>query len=176
METVIQGMLGIGNNIIGSMNERFNTYLPLYYFPESEQESIASAMLVLGILFGLFSGYAIWHRWFAPITVEIFFIMAAGCLLQEKASCLAIILLVAVWLGIWSGNKKNVNHGWRTGFCLCAGTILIGGVLSFCFLEYKPNEQVANIKKQIETNIHRWRFGEDNLPEGDLCRAGHLFD
>lgn len=176
METVIQGMLGIGNNIIGSMNERFNTYLPLYYFPESEQESIAWAMLVLGILFGLFSGYAIWRRWLGPITVEIFFIMAAGCLLQEKASCLAIILLVAVWLGIWSGNKKNVNHGWRTGFCLCAGTILIGGVLSFCFLEYKPNEQVANIKKQIETNIHRWRFGEDNLPEGDLCRAGHLFD
>lgn len=176
METVIQGMLGIANSIIESMNERFDTYLPLYYLPESEKESIVWAMLVLGILFGLFSGYAIWRRWFAPITVEIFFIMAAGCLLQEQASFLAIILLTAVWLGLWSGDKKSIDYGWRTGFCLCAGTVLMGVVLSVCFLEYKPNVQVANIKKQIETKIHHWRFGEDNLPKGDLRRAGSLFE
>lgn len=174
MEAVIQGMLSIANTVLKKWNMIFDTYLPLYGFSSDKQEDLAPAVCILGILVGIFTGYGVWRQWLGLLTGEVFVILAAGCLLQGNPSFYPVILLLAGWLGVWTGSRAGNRRNQKIPLCICVLTLLFGWGGGLLLSGYQPGHWVDRTREQIETAIHDFRFGKDSLPKGDLRRAGSL--
>lgn len=174
MEAVIRGMLALANMVMEKWNTIFNTYLPLYGLASPGKGDIFSALIILGILLGIFSGYSIWRQWLGFLTAEVFLLVMTGCLLRGNESCRPVILLMAGWLGIWSGSRTGSRRSRRISLCVCAFTLVFGWGTSALLSGYHPARTVDNIRTQIEDAIEYIRFGTDSLPQGDLRRAGTI--
>lgn len=172
MEAVIQGMLSIANTVLKKWNMIFDTYLPLYGLSSTRQEEIVPAVCILGILVGIFTGYGAWRQWLGLLTGEVFVILAAGCLLQGNPSFYPVILLLAGWLGIWTGSRAGNRRNQKISLCICVLTLLFGWGGGLLVSGYQPSHWVNRTREQIEAVVYDFRFGEDSLPKGDLRRAG----
>lgn len=174
MDAVIQGMLGIANEVLKKWNMIFDTYFPLYGLSPGGREDLAPAMCILGILVGIFTGYGVWRQWLGLLTGEVFAILAAGCLLRGNPSFYPVIFLLAGWLGVWTGSRERNRRNRIIPVGICVLTLIFGWGGGLLLSGYQPSRLADRVREQIETAIHDFRFGKDSLPQGDLRRAGSL--
>ena len=170
MEAVIQGLLAVADTVLQNWNERFGTYLPLYG-GTAAAETFFPAVSTVGLLFGLFTGYAVWRQWRGALTAAMLLSLAVGALAGEGLTVWPVIFLFAGWLVVWTGSRHNsmislsvfvfvLLTGW-------GGAVLLSG--------FTPSFAVNAVRHQIERTVHRCRYGKDSLPKGELSRAGSLY-
>lgn len=175
MEAVIEGILVMVDAMLERWNTVFDAYLPLYGLSGTAEGDMLPAAVILGVLLGLFTGYAVWRRWLGALTVAVFLLLAAGCLLQGNLSAFPVLFFLAGWLGVWSGSQKGSPHSRVATLPVCACTLAVGLGVSFFLSGYEAGEVLLNARKTIETAVQQCRYGKDTLPKGDLGRAGQLF-
>src|SRR5699024_9732815 len=123
MEAVIEGILVMVDAMLERWNTVFDAYLPLYGLSGTSEGDMLPAAVILGVLLGLFTGYAVWRRWLGALTVAVFLLLAAGCLLQGNLSAFPVLFFLAGWLGVWSGSQKGSPHSRVATLSVCACTL-----------------------------------------------------
>lgn len=174
--SIVRGILSLSNDIIERWNREYFTYKTLFSVSQITREDLGTTAIVVGILMGLFIGYAVWYQWIFVLSTVILFWFLFGFLLHFNNGMVPEILLFVGWMGIWIGSFSGIENRWRYCLMLAVGLFLLGAVGIIALKDYKEIEMVSSVWEEAKETVHKLRYGEDSLPEGNLKDAHRLLE
>lgn len=170
VSSVIRGIRGWGDRVLGMWNQVFGTFYEVYGTTEISGTDLERAGMVLALLASVLVWELVKRQSRAGLTLAVYVPFCLGLLLTVQMPLWIPALLAAGWLAAWCCGSGQ--SGGRWGICvLAAGMGALLCVVPAAGGQKQWEKTARSFRSQIRQGIEKVRFGEDSLPKGDLLQA-----
>ncbi len=170
---VIRGVYAWGNTFVRAWNQAFGTFYEEVGSQGLARGDVAVTEMILGILLGTAVWELIRRKNLLLITGLALGSLCLDLLLSGKVALWMPTLLIGGWTLAWCGISSSREIQW--GVLAVAGAMGMAlWLLSQAGFGASWPEIGAEYRGLIIGNMEWIRFGEDDLPKGDLTKAGSM--
>lgn len=171
------GAMDFFNQIIANCN--YITGLSLEYFVVPDVSNMEFSYYLFYETFavgiGLYLGYAIVRKHWVPVLVVWLPVIFAAVFLEmdiaAAAGCMAFISIVGCFA--YSHMQVREEKVYLIGLCGLVVAVILITYASLGGAWYQPNDRIAQLKESVTDKVHTAKYGQKDLPEGDIAQGIH---
>ncbi len=164
-----KGLLGLVNNWIYQWNEKYHDARVLFDVKNVQEKDLLSVFCVFVFCMLAIVMKTIQNKNIAPS----FFVISILCMFEIIHGKVTIIVIIfdivsmaAMWMYMLAGNLDMRRILWLTA--------IVALMLGLFFAGNRKMISVRQSKKKIAKQTEQMAYGTDNLPQGDLYKAGMM--
>ncbi len=165
--SVLRGLLGFLNYVVSWWNQFHDDGVPLFSVDMVTEQNLMLFSVVLALVLSALVWSLVQRRslWGVCLLDAIWLVVT---LTIGRFSAAACVLLVVGTLGCWA---ERASGGVALRHITWMGIAAAALVLAAAVLPGEPMQSVETIREAAEQTVHRLRYGDGMLPNGDLYQA-----
>lgn len=167
---ILNGFLSFLNICIYSWNEKYEDGVRLFGNVQATEQNLFLYSLVFLLILAALLWYLVSVKACTRISLIALVLFVPEIVLGRSSLFGAVLMLTSI-TGVWLFAFHAGSFGRRTGWTIVTGLIL------FCMLWIsggKTSQTVLKVKKDAAQMTEQLRYGEDNMPSGNLAQAASL--
>ncbi len=168
--SVLRGVYMWGSNFRAVWNRVFGTFYDQFTVLGYTESDMLTAGIVFALLISAVSWELIRRKKFILITVLVLIPLCLSMVLSTELPVWVSASLLTGFMAVWCSISSAAGIRWETIVPVLFVWVLLFTV-SYASSGVKWYRFSADFRENVKYTVEKLRFGEDNLPAGDLTKA-----